>query len=183
MRLLLIRPGGPVLQIQIKIPDIMHRIPAAAVIIIVLFIRRHTSPGRILICQRHMKISSVLPICQLASAVFNNFLSILPCNIHIPDNIGSCASWRTIFHVDIDSSFFYTGRIEIMGFVRIRCCRNSTAADRNYTVRTRSMQCRSLEIRNIHRPRNGHGSIITCHPDSGYADIPSLFLCFITVHI
>ena len=183
MGLLLIRPCGPVLQIQVKIPDIMHRIPAAAVIIIVLFICRHTGPGRILIRQRHMEISSVLPICQLAAAVFNNFLSILPCNIHIPDDIGSCASGRTIFHVDIDSSFFHTGRIEIMGFIRIRCCRNSTAADRNYTVRARSMQCRSFKTGNIHRSRNGHGSIIAGHPDPGYADIPSLLLRFITVHI
>ena len=88
MRLLFVSPGCTVLQIQVELADIMHGIAAAAIVIIILVIGCNALPEGIFIRQGHIENACIIPVNQLAAAVFHNLLAILAGCIHITGNLG-----------------------------------------------------------------------------------------------
>ena len=67
MRLLFIGPSCAVLQIQVEFTDIMHRIAARTIVVIILIIGRHSLPERVLVRQRDIQFSGIDPINQFAT--------------------------------------------------------------------------------------------------------------------
>ena len=134
VRLPLICPCRAVLQPEIKLTYIIYSVSSGTIIRCILVIDRSTLPRRLGICQSHIQLTCIFPIYQLSATVFNDFLSILPCRKEVTDNFGSGVPCLITVHININHAFVYAGRIIIVGFIRIFCCCDRTAANRNHRI-------------------------------------------------
>ena len=127
MGLLLVAPGGTILQIQVQLTDIMHSITTRTIVGIVLVIGCSAGPERVFIRKCHIQDTGIGPVYQFSATILHHFLSILAGNIHITDNFSGSSTCFSIFHIDVHSTFFYTGRIVVMTLIIVSCRSNGTS--------------------------------------------------------
>ena len=167
MRLLFVGPGCTVLQIQVELADIMHGIAAAAIVIIILVIGCNALPEGIFIRQGHIENACILPINQLAAAVFHNLLAILAGCIHITGNLGGRIACCAVLHVDIQRAFIYADCIEIMRFIAVFGCSNSAAANRYLGISAHQLDTAAAYTGNIYRTGDSYSGAVTGYQNTG----------------
>ena len=167
MRLLFIGPGCTVLQIQVKLANVMRSITAAAIVIIILVIGCNALPEGILIGQCNVENACVLPINQLAAGIFHNLLAILAGCIHITGNLGGRIACCAILHVDIQRAFIYADCIEIMRFIAVFGCSNSAAANRYLGISTHQLDTAAAYTGNIYRTADSYSGAVTGYQNTG----------------
>ena len=167
VRLLLIGPSGAVLQIQIELADIVRSIAACAIVVIILVVGRHALPEGILIGQSHIKDACVIPVDQLAAAVFHDLLAILAGGVHITGNLGGRIACSAVLHVDVQRAFIYADCIEIMRMIAVFSCRDGAAADRYLGIRTSELDTAAAYTGDIDRTADSHSGAFTSDLNTG----------------
>ena len=167
VRLLLIGPGCTVLQIQVKLADVMRSIAASAIVVVIHIISSHALPEGILISQSHIKDACVIPVDQLTAAVFHNLLAILAGGIHITGNLGGRIACSAVLHVDVQRAFIYADCIEIMRMITVFSCRDGAAADRYLGIRTSELDTAAAYTGDIDRTADSHSGAFTGDLNTG----------------
>ena len=167
VRLLLIGPSGAVLQIQIELADIVRSIAACAIVVIILVVGRHALPEGILIGQSHIKDACVIPVDQLAAAVFHDLLAILAGGVHITGNLGGRIACSAVLHVDVQRAFIYADSIEIMRMITVFSCRDGATANRYLGILASELDTAAAYTGDIDRTTDSHSGAVTGDQNTG----------------